>query len=179
MKDTENAQPTHSKQIDFSILKGSTNFQEITNRLTRSLQKLREQGNQHVGFVSGPVANSTDPDPSVRYQSMLDNMARMRKRVTELRKEYQFPIFASTDIFDTVWRELEEIQNLSPEEKSFKMKEFFRGILESGHITDIFMLDRWKEARGSIDEHKITEEIKIAIHYENYEKQPERSSQKQ
>lgn len=47
---------------------------------------------------------------------------------------------------------------------------FWRDILESGHVTDIFMTPRWEQSKGAIDEHEAAKQLGIKIHYMNNSK---------
>jgi hypothetical protein len=41
---------------------------------------------------------------------------------------------------------------------------FWRGILGSGHVTDIFLTPRWKESRGATDEFQTATTLGIEVH---------------
>lgn len=150
-------------QINFtSILNGVKNYEGITTKLRKTFSSLKESGIERIGFVSGPVANSSETEPGLRVQSIKEKMELMRQFTLKLRLKYQFPILSSTDIFDIVWKELEET-NLPTEERAVKMKELFREILKGG-VTDIFMMPSWKESPGAIDEYETAKQIGIVIH---------------
>jgi len=73
-------QPQFS-QIDFkTVLKDVKNLPEIEVVINHSMQELQQQGQKRIGFVSGPIANSTNPNPEVKRQAMLENMDLMRKK---------------------------------------------------------------------------------------------------
>lgn len=52
---------------------------------------------------------------------------------------------------------------MPPEERSKKMKWLFRELLGSG-VTDIFMIDGWRESEGAMDEYVTAQQLNITIH---------------
>jgi hypothetical protein len=154
---------TFNAQINFpALLVGVKNYDGICHVIRNVLTEMKERGNQKVGFVSGPVDNSDDSNPEVKRAFMKANMERMRKYTKKLQEKNTFPTFASTDIFDSAWNDLEET-NFSPEERKAKTKELFRTILASG-VTDIYMIEGWRESDGAKDEFKAAKELALEIH---------------
>ncbi|MDO8621059.1 MAG: hypothetical protein Q7R31_02145 [Candidatus Levybacteria bacterium] len=148
-------------QIDFpTILKGVKNYGEIQTAIGQAIRDKRQKGIK-VGFVSGP-GGENHPDTDIRKKLRDEAMKRMREYTIGLREKHDYPIFASTDIFDTVWKALEETK-LTEEERKPLMINLFDKILESG-ITDIFMMEGWRKAPGAVKEHEKAEEIGIKIH---------------
>lgn len=163
---TEKEMPqTPSAQIDYeTVLKDVHNLEDIGFVVCDVISKLRESGVTEVGFVSGPVNNSKDPDKKVRYEVMKENMQYMREVASNLRAERGTPIVASTDIFDVAWRDLEEVQPDFPEGKrSERMKDLFDKILASG-VTNVFMIRGWRNSEGALHEKKTAENLGIQIH---------------
>ena len=123
---------------------------------------MRAQGIERFGFVSGRIGKGTESSPNLRLRSIKDDMEKMRKYTEYLREKYEAPIFSSVDIFDTVWKKLEET-HLPSTERSLRMKELFRAILKGG-ITDIYMMNGWEEAPGAVDENETAKTIGLIIH---------------
>lgn len=154
------SQPT---QFDFStILRGVTNYAGIETAIKGAVDVMKEGGAKRIGFVSGPVGSS-ETDRDKRSGEIKSNMDRMEECTKALHEEHKFPIFSSTDIFRTVWKELDET-HLPREEMSDQMKILFRNILKNCGVTDIFMMKGWKESRGAADEYVNAKYFGITIH---------------
>ena len=150
-------------QFDFfTILRGVTNYAGIETAIKGAVDVMKERGVKHIGFVSGPVGSS-ETDRDKRSEEIKANMDRMEECTKALHKKHKFPIFSSTDIFRTVWKELEETK-LPSLERSDQMKILFRGILKNCGVTNIFMMERWKESGGAVDEYVNAKHFGIAIH---------------
>lgn len=163
MDERHNARRVHKTQIDFpTILTGVKNYQDVQTTIAKTISEMREQGIKRFGFVSGRIGRGNENDPVLRLQSIKDDMAEMRKYTKYLQEKYGIPVISSVDIFDVVWDKLEET-HLSQNERSARMKELFRTVLRNG-VTDIFMMEGWKDAPGSVDEHETAREIGIIIH---------------
>lgn len=142
-------------QINFgAILTGARNYQDIQVAIKKAIDGKKQRGIDKVGFVSGGIRDGVE--------AKLDR-DKMRETTSQLREQYGTPIFASTDIFDTVWTDLDETP-LMKKDRDSHMLALFRGILGSG-VTDIYMLDGWQNASGAVDEHKAAQNLGITIHY--------------
>ncbi len=107
-----------------------------------------------VGYVSGVITS----DGPKYVQRNLQNLVKNTKKI---RKAHLFPIFAPTDIFtDELFKRIDAF-NL-PEQLFWS---FWRNVLGSGYITDIFMTPRWEISRGATDEHKTAKKLGLKIHY--------------
>lgn len=143
-----------NSQIDFpKILSGVKNYKEIQSTLIRKFTQITQAGINKIGFVSGPIRKEPFSDTDRK---------KMRETVDNLKEEEGYLVFASTDIFDAVWNDLEETK-LSDEERKPKMDELFEGLIRNG-ITDIYMMPGWEDARGCEAEHKAAIEAGISIH---------------
>ena len=93
------------------------------------------------------------------------NRKKLANHTKKLRIIHKFPIFSAIDVFSTdVYMRLKEM-TLSFEKREVKMRFFWREILKSGYITDIFMTPRWDKSNGAVDEHKTAKIIGLTIHY--------------
>jgi len=111
-----------------------------------------------IGYVAG-IINSDGQDLVER------NRKRLIENAEKLRKIHNFPMFTAIDVFPPeIYNNLEEWK-LSFEEREEKARLFWREILKSGCVTDIFMTPRWNRSKGATDEHKTAKEIGLTIHY--------------
>lgn len=111
-----------------------------------------------IGYVAG-IINSDGPE----YVKV--NRKKLADHAEKLRKVNKFPTFSAVDVFsEDIYARLEEMK-LSLDKREAKMRSFWRQILISGHVTDIFMTPRWKKSKGATDEHKIAKRIGLTIHY--------------
>lgn len=149
-------------QINFdAILTGARNYQDIQAAIKKTIDEKKQIGIERIGFVSGGI-RSSDSEAKI-------DRAKMRDVTSELRMQHDIPIFASTDIFDIVWTDLEETR-LTPQERKPHMVSLFRGILGSG-VTDIYMIEGWQNASGAVDEYMIAQTLGINIHFLDQETQ--------
>ncbi len=164
MSELHESQPSSVQQIDFAkILRGAKKYTDIETAIAKSIAELKAQGIERIGFVSGPINNSKDPDPRVKREIMMRNEENMRQEIIRLAEEHGFPVFGSTNIFDVVWKQLEETK-LDPEQRP--MEELFNKILGSG-VTDIFMIKGWRDAPGAIKEKEFSANNGIMFHDED------------
>jgi len=85
----------------------------------------------------------------------------LREHTEKIRKEKDFPIFSATDVMA-----LETLIQIKAHKLVVKdFIKFWREILESGHVTDIFMTPRWNKSFGATDEHETAKKLGIKIHY--------------
>lgn len=144
-----------------SALKTATTLSHVKKELVELLEITRNKnGNIRVGYVAG-ILNSDGP------QHFENNRKKLADYTEKLRKMHKFPIFSVVDVFSIeVYSRLEEWK-LSFEEREAKARLFWQEILESGHVTDIFMTPRWEKSKGATDEHKTAKRIGLTIHYLN------------
>ena len=153
-----------SKKVKDAIapaLKTSSNLIEVRISVVKVLENIKINHTfVKLGYVSGIISSDGD-------EKILENTNRLENYTNYIRKIQKFPIFSSTDIFcNDLYARLQEIK-LPKKEREEKFIVFWREILTSGHVTDIFMTPRWKESRGAQDEHKTALRLGIRIHYVN------------
>lgn len=148
------------KNIVFA-LKNATTLDHAKKELIKVFEIARnKKGNIRIGYVAG-ILNSDGP------KHFEDNRKKLADYAEKLRKIHRFPIFSGVDIFSNeVYGRLEEWR-LSFEERETKARLFWREILESRYVTDIFMTPRWEKSKGATDEHKTAKKIGLTIHYLN------------
>lgn len=139
-------------------IEDAMSLSQIAKITTSILKKHKNKGVNRIGYVAGIVTSGGEK----RLQENINNLDRYTKRV---RKKSKFPIFSSTDMFDErLVYNLEEL-SLPPNEVEKKFWEFWRIILKSGYITDIFMTPGWEISKGAQDEYNTAKKIGLTIHY--------------
>ncbi len=130
-----------------------TNLGEVQTKVIEVLKTIRE-GNARIGYVSGIITSDGG-------ENIGANLKRLSQYTEKIRKQQNFPVFSSTDVFT------EEIFSKIKAERYAQdcWHSFWREILESKHITDIFMTPRWEKSRGAKVEHKTAKELGITLHY--------------
>lgn len=114
-------------------LKSATTLLHIKGKLVKLFKNTKKKnGFTKIGYVAG-IINSDGP------QYFEINRKKLIAHVEKLRKAHKFPIFSAVDVFsDNIYAQLEEM-GLSFEKREIKMRSFWRQVLRSGHVTDIFM----------------------------------------
>lgn len=112
---------------------------------------------KRIGYVSGII--TSDGPKFVKR-----NMENLLLYTESLRDKNNFPIFSAGDIFTEEVFERVDAFNLP----SHHFLKFWREILVSGWVTDIFMTPRWDESKGALDEHEVAEKQNLKIHYLSY-----------
>lgn len=142
----------------YQEIKESTNLIQVRDGLVRVFSNVEHTTpNKHLGYVSG-IISSDGP------QYVKRNMQTLHTYTESLRTHSEFPIFSAVDVFGNGMHEkMEEITfEYKLREKHFIT--FWREVLESGHITDIFMTPRWDKSQGAIDEYNTAQKLGITIH---------------
>lgn len=144
-----------------SALKSATSLLHVKKELVKLFKATKKQaggGIIRIGYIAG-IINSDGP----KYFEI--NRKKLVNHAERLRKLHNFPMFTAVDVFPPeIYSNLEEWK-LSFEEREEKVRNFWREILKSGHVTDIFMTPRWDKSKGATDEHKTARKIGLRIHY--------------
>ena len=116
-------------------LKSATSLFHVKKELVELFKVTRKQagvGIIRIGYVAG-IITSEGPE---YFEA---NRKRLADYVKKLRKIHKFPMFSAVDIFTSeVYERLEEWK-LPFVEREVKARSFWRKILKSGHVTDVFM----------------------------------------
>lgn len=141
------------KLIKFSSLN------EINIELIKFLENLKFAGQlEKIGYVSGILA-SEGP------QSIIKNRRKLANYTKQIKVQSKFPVFSTADVFtNKVYTNLEEMR-LDFDEREYRFRDFWVKIINSGHITDIFMTPRWTKSKGAVQEHTEALKIGLKIHY--------------
>jgi len=159
-------------QLDMrAVLKDATNFTGIKTAVVGAIQEMRVKGATRIGFISGPLGETSGYVNDQAGSAWKKSMNEMKKVEEEMITQYQIPIFSSADIFGTKWEELVEGRQINEgllvgDEKSAVMNSLFHDLLIEGGITDIFMMKGWRNAPGAVYEHSVANrpDSVIAIH---------------
>lgn len=139
-------------------LKNTKNLVQVREELFKLFKATKNGKILQIGYVAG-IINSDGPKHFEINRKKLANHAR------KLRRIHNFPMFTAVDVFPAeIYKNLEEWK-LSFEKREAKVRNFWREILKSGHVTDIFMTPRFEKSKGATNEHKIAKEIGLTIHY--------------
>ncbi|MEK7558669.1 MAG: DUF4406 domain-containing protein [Patescibacteria group bacterium] len=145
--------------IIYNSIKHSTSLEHVHEGLIKVIKKISESSvNQRIGFVAGIISSDGD-------ENMPNNIEKLRQYTEKLRKKYNFPIFSSVDVFSNgLYDQMEEVE-FERELREHHFVQFWKMILKSGHITDIFMTPRWEMSRGAKVEYITAKKLKIKIHF--------------
>lgn len=125
---------------------------EVRNGLIEVLGFTRRRSDK-LGYAAG-VITSDGPERQAA------NIARLIGWTDRLREQYDFPIFSATDVFsDEVFERIEATRY-----PQLAWLDFWRVVLGSSHVTDIFMTPGWRRSKGATDEHETAEKNNIRIH---------------
>jgi hypothetical protein len=128
----------------------SVTLAEVGIGVIEILKSLKDSGEGRIGFVSGIITSDGE-----KFIGL--NLRRLASYTEFIRKANDFPIFSATDVFD------EALTMRIGHNAEERWLSFWKSILHSGHITDLFMTPRWKESRGARDEYKAGKEIGMRI----------------
>lgn len=140
-------------------IKDATRLEHVRQGMLRAFEIVKSAGKyDKIGYVAGIV--SSDGDHKIQ-----ENREKLEKYTRKLRSQLGYPVFSSVDVFgdNGVWNQLEEVE-FDRELREEHFRKFWRDILKSGHVTDIFMTPRWRNSTGARDEHRTAKEMKIKIH---------------
>ncbi|MBI4054151.1 MAG: hypothetical protein HY397_02360 [Candidatus Doudnabacteria bacterium] len=127
---------------------------EVLDILVQELKAVRGQGNERLGYVAG-IISSDGPD---RIQ---ENLQRLDYYTRRLQSRHDFPLVSATEVFPPEL--LERLRASGHGKDQFIV--FWRKVLGSGHVTDIFMTPRWEYSLGAQDEHKVARALGLRFHY--------------
>jgi hypothetical protein len=142
------------REIIFQKTKTITTFEELTEVIIIILKDSHQKANNQLGYVSG-IITSDGPDYIKRNFKVLE------KYTEKLRQTKNYPIFSATDIFHT---ELLSRLNGGILVDHHFLK-FWREVLESGYVTDIYMTPGWERSVGAKDEYETAKNRSLKIHY--------------
>lgn len=139
-----------------AAVKEANSLDQVKSALFTVFKEYRKMGHTRIGYVSG-IITSEGPENIDR------NVKRLDEFTEHVRKTQTFPIFSSTDVFDTALFARIGIPTI----KATNWEDFWAEILghEERFITDIFMTPKWEKSRGATDEHRVAKEVGMNIVY--------------
>lgn len=140
-------------------VRGAHSLPRVKEQIVALFEQMKgENGEKRIGYVAGIIGSDG-------LEKVAENMQKLAEHTERIRREQDFPIFSSTDIFsEELYERLEEMR-LEYEEQRKVFMQFWREIFEEGGISDIFMTPRWEESEGAFDEYETAKRLGIAIHY--------------
>lgn len=140
-------------------LKSAKTLHHVKRNLVKLFEITRKKNNiEKIGYVAGIITSDG-------REYFAANRKRLADYVKKLREIHKFPMFSAVDVFSSeVYERLGEWK-LPFREREIKARYFWRKILKSGHITDIFMTPRWEKSKGASNEHETAKKIGLRIHY--------------
>lgn len=141
------------------VLENVQNVNEVRVVVLSLLKEIREVRKQkHIGFVSGIIYSD---GLEFKYR----NVKRLLAYTEKLRKEIPYPIFSAEDVFYSGLFEKLPESKLPEKIRRPIFFAFWKSIMESGYITDLFMTPRWEVSQGARDEIEKGKKIGMTIHY--------------
>jgi hypothetical protein len=138
--------------VELTETKNLPQASERIQDILRTVQKTTPSA--RVAIVLG-VTVSDGPEFTTQ------NINRLRVCSDYIRRRHDFPVFSLIDIFPENW-------HLENQDKSRAMKEyqnFWKSLLLSGSITDVFVTPRWESNPELVELHSIAQKAGIHIHY--------------
>lgn len=138
-------------------VKEATTLEQVKDQLLAVIIREKQARNiTRVGYVAG-IITSDGPD------QVESNIRRLGEHTQRIRKREGILVFSAVDVFDDALFARLNAHTL-PQESWWI---FWREVLGSGHITDIYMTQRWQESTGARDEHETASRLGLVIHYED------------
>lgn len=135
------------------------NLAEVQMTVLALLKATRNaEGNERLGFVSGSVF-SDGPD------MVQTNIRRLAAYTDKMREQHGIPIFSAVDIFYSGLFERLPESKLPYDERRALFFKFWDSVIESGHITDVFMAPNWRGSEGATKEHDGATRLGMNVHY--------------
>lgn len=140
------------------VIHTANNLSEVELRFVDFLDAIKsETMTARIGYVAGIVSS----DGEDKIQANIEILASYTEK---LRQTYDFPVFCAADVFTPQLFESLAEMKLRVEERERHFKSFWRNVIASGHITDIFMTPRWELSSGANDEYSIAKQIGLRVH---------------
>lgn len=140
------------RDLIYNRLASTTTLDEAAEQLTLLLKILRSRPLNRIGYVAG-ILTSDGPD------QIPENIKHLEIFTEEIRKMCDFPIFSTVDVFGrtNLWNQFEK-------EPSQSWIDFWRKIISSGLVTDLFLTPGWERSKGAKDEFETAKTNNLKIH---------------
>lgn len=141
------------EQIMSAVLTETT-INGVRDAVIGVFEQVKDENDPRMGYVSG-IITSDGPEHQDR------NIRILAEYTDRIRGLHPFPIFSATDVFnDEVFDRINATS--LPVQSWF---DFWRDVLNSGYVTDIFMTPRWEKSSGARDELETAEKLGLKVHY--------------
>ncbi len=143
------------KEILRTSVKDSVSLDQVYNSVVYIFEGLIiKTGQKRLGFVSGTVTSDGE-------EFIQKNLKRLDAYTAHLKTTNKIPLFSANDIFsDELFKVLDANGAINEDYLNF-----WRRILYSGYVTDVFMTPRWEKSHGATQEHLTARKLGITIHY--------------
>ena len=111
-----------------------------------------------VGYVAGAISSDD-------REIVVHNIERLAQYTEQVRKKSSFPVFSATDIFTDQLYERMRVGEMPKDQRERDFQKFWRLILGSGYVTDLYMTPGWEQSKGATDEHETARTLGINIVY--------------
>lgn len=112
-----------------------------------------KQGHKRLGYVVGPIA-------SVSPITVFRNIREIRSTAKEARREHGIPVVTPFDIA----LPLQAFRRVSQRIGMADTIRIQRAVLNSGHVTDVFIAPGSENSQTASDDRRTAENLEIAIH---------------
>lgn len=147
-----------NRQI-YEEIKHATKLSHVAEGLAKAFETVKSSSeNERIGYVSGVITSDGD-------ENMHSNIAILERYTRALHKKEGIPMFFSFDVFGNgVYSKIEEAQ-FERELREEHFRKFWKMIIGSGHITDMYMTPGWDRSRGANEEYDVAKKLGIKIHF--------------
>ncbi len=141
------------KDVIHKHINKANSLSEVRNALIKALEEIKNTREiTHIGYVSGIVSSD-----GIEY--IKRNIQVLGQYTEKLKNIHKFPMFSAADVLsEEIFLKIDGA-NL-PTQVWF---DFWRNILETGYITDIFMTPGWEASLGAKDEYETAQKLGISI----------------
>ncbi|MEK9181108.1 MAG: DUF4406 domain-containing protein, partial [Patescibacteria group bacterium] len=129
----------------------SENLAEIKNIVVDILSRVRRGGGR-LGYVAGIIMSDG-------AEHMERNFKILEEHTFSVKEKHEIPVVSASEVFFPEL--LSRVLGKGVSRDDFEL--FWRSILASGHVTDMFMAPRWEQSRGARDEHDTAKKLGIRI----------------
>lgn len=109
-------------------------------------------GKIKIGYVSGIITSDGE-------EHVDRNMELLRRNTSRIRESVDFPVFSAADIFHN--ESYDKFDGVDEHEWYV----FWRNVLKSGYIREVFMTPRWEHSAGAKDEFAAAGEAGILVNH--------------
>jgi hypothetical protein len=124
----------------------------VGRELIALLNDISSGGRVKVGYVSGIITSDGK-------EHIDRNIALLKRNTSRIREAVDFPVFSAADIFHN--ESYDKFDGIEEHE----WYAFWKNILKSGYVAEIFMTPRWEHSAGAKDEFAAAGEAGIVVNH--------------